>query len=181
MTSSLKVYDKWYQSRVLAATNNQNQAIEEEIKKQLKMIKITLAKLKESTERMTKSMERQEILLTNVEEILKEEEEQEQPQNDEVQELEVVLATDARSDVRLKEIVKVSREKAPQIGESQLVTAIEKNAITRVKDLKVPEESREHHVVVEWRKIYLEAEMIESGGNKWTKRQRKMKDELDPR
>jgi hypothetical protein len=145
-------HNKWYQSRVsatmnhvLAAANNQNQAIEEEIRKQLEMIKITLAKLKESTEQMTESMERQEILLTNVEEDLKEEEEQEQPQNDEVQELEAPLATDARSDVRPTEIIEVSREKALHIGEFQLVTVLEEDAIGVKTDIKVSEDQLEHN------------------------------------
>jgi len=73
-----------------------------------------------------------EIVLTKVEDALKEEE-QEQPQKDEVQELEAVLATKARLDVRPKEIVEVSKEKAPQFGEFQLVTATEENAIIKVK------------------------------------------------
>jgi len=34
--------------------------------------------------------------------------------------------------------------------------------------------------VVDEQKIYQEAETTKSGGNKWTKKQKKMKDELDP-
>jgi hypothetical protein len=133
-----------------------------QLQKDLKMftdnVAVNVAQLKESTERMKESTEgianrysRMEIVLTEVEDALKEEEEQ--PQHDEVPKLEAASATDVHSDVLLKEIVEVSSQKALQIGELQL----EENTCVK-EDIKVPEESREKNPVVDEQKIYQQTE-----------------------
>jgi hypothetical protein len=104
-------------------------------------------------------------------EVLEERKEQVQPQKETAQELEPVFAIEEHPVVQSEELVEEYREEIPQIGEFQIVTASEENAITRQK-----EEFRDgykQNPVVEEQKIYQEAETTEKGGNIWTKKQKK--------
>jgi len=195
-------HNKWYQSRVPATMNHvpatTNSRNYEEIRKlvlqlqkDLKMytdnVAVNVAKLQESTERMKEGVERtairyrrMEIVLTEVEDALKEEEVQEQLQIEEVPKLEATFATNVPSDFHPKE-VEVCRAKAQQIKEFQLVTTSEENAIIRIKEeIGAPDELI--HELQQNFFVYVQAEHKQAKCmvKRRSKKNKKGKEELDP-